>query len=377
MKKPSFLLSLMKCLQRGVLYLGVCFLWTAALSSLQAANAAANSPDTEKALHEIKSFLVTKVGSMDVAAHDFVKNADTYQQIIDGYKGDYNRAAIEKGPELLHLIAKMQSDYHGYHNNGYETIEGITAGSKNFVEFDNYLDAGVPKADASTDSPYSTLILKTKSGHIISDRNGNLFHYVNEPTLWGTKPQFVVKLSPEAASKLGIKELPKADVLTAAAQETAHKIGELYAKAKVWQPTLDECVGALVWMTPTLNGYFDDWRDSRYDPAAAAGRYVAESRVVDMRGIMSSLQIVCNSILPELRKKNPALADQLKYEYQSIMNFIARVDSRDKASGGKMSISEIEEMAYQAKALTDQIAPHLKQMVAILGLKLPRKPTLA
>ncbi|MEO6848902.1 MAG: hypothetical protein ABI443_14250 [Chthoniobacterales bacterium] len=346
-------------------------------TSLRAENSTPNTAETDKALREIKSFLVTKLISMDAAAHDFVKNADAYEQLLDGYKGDYNRAAMERGPELMHLIAKMQEDYHGYHNNGYETIEGITAGSKNFVEYDNYLDAGVPKADASTDSPYSTLILKTKSGHIISDRNGNLFHYVNEPTLWGTKMQFIEKLNPAASEKLGIKYLPKPEVVTAAAQETARKIDELLAKAKVWQPTIDECVGALVWMTPTLNGYFDDWSASRYDPVAAAGRYVAESRVVDMRGIMSSLQIVCNAILPELRKKNPGLADQLKHEYEGIMSFIARVESRDKASGGKMSIAEIEEMAYQAKALTDQIAPHLKQMVQILGLKLPRKPTLA
>ncbi|MEO8206436.1 MAG: hypothetical protein ABI615_09670 [Chthoniobacterales bacterium] len=374
MKNPSISTLFTKFMRHSLLCSGVLFL----TAGVQAADSsAANSPETERALREIKSFLVTKVGVMDSSAHDFVKNADSYQQIIDSYKGDYNRAALERGPELIRLIAKMQADYHGYHNNGYETIEGITAGSKNFVEFDNYLDAGVPKADASTDSPYSTLILKTKSGRIISDRNGNLFHYVNEPALWGTRPQFVEKLSPEAATKLGVKFLPKADVLSAASAETERKINELYTKAKAWQPTLDECVGALVWMTPTLNGYFDDWRDSRYDPSAAAGRYVAESRVVDMRGIMSSLQIICNAILPELRKHNRALADQLKYEYEGIMSFINRVDSRDKANGGKMSIAEIEEMAYQAKTLTDQIAPHLKQMIVILGLKLPRKPTLA
>jgi hypothetical protein len=328
-------------------------------------------------LGEIKTFLTTKVAFMSAATGDFEKNAESYQKIIDANGGDYNRAAMANGPELLGLIAKMQSDYRNFHNKGYETIEGVVAGTKTFVDYDVYLDAGVPKAEASTDSPYSPLVLKAKSGRVISDRNGNLFHYVIEPALWGTKSYYLEKLNPAAAEKLGVKYLPKADVLTAAASEASSKVNELLAKSRAWQPTLDECVGALVWMTPTLNAYFDEWRDSRYDPVASAGRYVAQSRVLDMRGIMSSLQITCHAILPELRQKNPGLADQIKYEYESIMNFLARVDSRDKANGGKMSVAEIEEMAYQAKALTDQLGPHLKQMAITLGLKLPRKPILA
>ena len=331
----------------------------------------------EQALSEIKGYLVGKVQFMNAAASDFVRNASAYQAIIDSTGGDYNKAAMERGPEILKLVAKMQDDYRGFHNKGYENIEGIVAGTKTFVDFDVYMDAGVPKAEASTDSPYSPLVLKAANGRIISDRSGNLFHYIIEPALWGTKPFLVEKLNTAASEKIGVKYLPKADVVTAASAEASRKISDLLARAQAWQPTLDECVGALVWMTPTLNAYFDEWRDSRYDPVASAGRYVAQSRVLDMRGIMSSLQITCNAILPELRKKDPALADQLKFEYESIMSFIARVDARDKAGGGKMSVAEIEEMAFQAKSLTDQIAPHLKQMAAVLGLKLPRKPVLA
>ena len=200
----------------------------------------------------------------------------------------------------------MQGDFRIYHNEGYETVEGITAGTKQMVDFDTYLDAGVPKGEATTDSPSSPLVLKDRDGKIISDRNGNLFHYVIEPTLWGTKEIFVRRLNAEAAAKVKpVTVLPRADVLTAAADDCARKIDELLAIATRWQPTLDECVGALVWMTPTLNGYFDDWRDSRYNPQASLGRYVAESRVLDMRGIMSSLQLICNAILPEVDEEGP------------------------------------------------------------------------
>jgi hypothetical protein len=147
-------------------------------------------------------------------------------------------------------------------------------------------------------------------------------------------------------------------VPTASADECARKLDELLGVAKAWQPTMVECVGALIWMTPTLNGYFDDWRNSRCDPVAAEGRYVAESRVLDMQGIVSSLALVCNAILPRVQSQNLALANQLKYEYDGILSFLQRADDRDKRSGGKMSVPQIEELAFQAKRLTDQLDPH-------------------
>ena len=327
---------------------------------------------------EVKSYLVGKLQKMDAAAHDYVANANAYQKIIDASGGDYNRAAIDHGSDLLALVSKMQEDFRIYHNNGYETVEGITAGTKEMVDFDTYLDAGVPKSEATTDSPSAPLVLKGRNGKMISDREGNLFHYIIEPTLWGTKEAFEHRLSPEAAAKVKpVTVLPHAEVLTASADECARKMDELQAIGNKWQPSLDECVGALVWMTPTLNGYFDDWRDSRYNPSAALGRYVAESRVLDMRGIMYSLQLICEAILPEVQQKDAALAARLKSEYADILGFIARVDARERASGSKITAAQIEELAAQAKRLTDQLTPHLKQMAAELNLKLPPKPTLA
>ena len=85
------------------------------------------------------------------------------------------------------------------------------------------------------------------------------------------------------------------------------------AACKAWQLNLDECIGALVWMTPTFNTYYDDLRDSLYGPNPTA--YISESRVKDMRGIMGSLRLTYDAIDPELEKKDPALARQLRSEY--------------------------------------------------------------
>ena len=162
----------------------------------------ATAADASDPIGQIKGYLVFKLERMDAAAHDYVSNANAYQAIIDNSGGDYDRAAVEHGAQLLQLITKMQDDYRVYHSHGYETIEGITAGTKAMVAFDTYLDGGVAKSEASTDLPYSPMVLKTRDGRMICDRNGNLFHYVIEPTLWGTKSYFVRKLSSAAANKV-------------------------------------------------------------------------------------------------------------------------------------------------------------------------------
>jgi len=326
----------------------------------------------------VKSYLVAQAAKVDNAAHDYEANAGAYQKIIDANGGDYNKAAIASGPELLALVKKMQGDYLNLHMNGYETIEGIAAGVKELVHYDIYFDSGVPKSEGSTDSPVAPVVVKDASGKTIVDRDGNLFHYVIEPCLYGAKVTFVHKLSPEASQALhGIKYLPLANVALASAKDAARE-GDLFlASCKEWQLSLDECVGALVWMTPTFNTYFDDLRDSLYGNNPTA--YISESRVKDMRGIMGSLRLTYNAIDPELQKKDPALSRQLKSEYDGIMAYIDQSDARDqkaRAAGSKLTRVEIEEMGEHAKSLSDQLAPQIKQAAAIMGVQIPRKPYL-
>ena len=326
----------------------------------------------------IKDYLVGQVTEMDAAAHDFVVNAETYNQIIQASHGDYNEAAMTHGPELLSLVSKMQGDYKGLHMNGYETVEGIAAGVKELVKYDIYFDSGVPSDQATTDNPAAPIDLKTASGETIDHDEGNLFHYVIEQALWGANKDLIHPLDAAAQQHVhGIQVLPRADVLVASALDAREKSDAFLADSRAWQPSLDECVGALVWMTPTFNTYFDDLKDSLYNPS---GKYVSESRVLDMRGIMGSLQLVYDAIRPDLETKDPALAAQLAREYEGIMRHINETDRRDKAARAasqKLSKVEIEEMAEQAKHMSDQLAPQLEQVAVILGLKLPPKPFLA
>ena len=329
-------------------------------------------------LAAIKSYLVGQVMKLDAAAHDYEANAEAYQKIIDSNGGNYEKAALTNGAQLLSLVRKMQGDYLNLHMNGYETVEGISAGVRELVNFDIYFDSGVPKNEGSTDNPVAPVILRDASGKVIVDRDGNLFHYVIEPCLYGAKAVFVHKLSPEASQALhGIKYLPLANVSLAAAKDSVREGDQFLAACKAWQLTLDECIGALVWMTPTFNTYYDDLRDSLYGSNPFA--YISESRVKDMRGIMGSLRLTYDAIYPELQGKDPALARQLKSEYEAIMSYIDQSDARDqraRAANSKLTRVELEEMADHAKSMSDQLAPQIKQAAAIMGVQIPRKPYL-
>lgn len=340
-------------------------------SGIGAVRSSGSGPDA------VKSYLVQQVIKINQASDDFLKNAEAYQQIIDANGGDYNKAAMTSGAQILSLIVRMQNDYRNLHMNGYETVEGISAGVKSLVKYDIYFDSGVPKSESATDNPAAPVVIRTATGELVADRDGNIFHYVIEPALWGSKRQFVKKLSPEASQKVhGVVVLPRADVVLATAKECKREADDFLADSKNWNPTLAECFGALVWMTPTFNTYFNDLRDSLYSPT---GRYVSESRVLDMRGIMGSLQLSYEAIMPEIEKKDAALANQLKSEYASIMSYIDETDARDKrarASGSKLSLVALQEMASQAKTMSDQLAPQLNQGAAIVGVKIPAKPYL-
>ena len=268
--------------------------WLAFLAGLSGTLCASARAEAGPQLGAVKSYLVTQVGKLDAAAHDFETNAEAYQKLLDENAGDYTKSSLANGPQVLAVVKKMQGDYLNLHMNGYETIEGIAAGVRELVAYDIYFDSGVPKSQGSTDSPVAPVIVRDASGKTIVDRDGNLFHYVIEPCLYGAKAVFVEKLGPEASQALGgIKYLPRANVVLAAARDAVRE-GDLFvASCNAWQPRLDECIGALVWMTPTFNTYFNDLRDSLYSPNPTA--YISESRVKDMRGIMSSLRLTYNT----------------------------------------------------------------------------------
>jgi hypothetical protein len=342
------------------------FLSVAPLTALRgSAQKVANVSNVEG----VKTYLLATLQSVDRAAEEFVINSTAYAKIIDAHGGDYAKAFAAAGPELRAIVGKMQENYKAMDSFGYERVEGIVAGVPRLADFDIYLDAGVPRAEASADSPAAPVTLDLGHGRKIVEE-GSLFTYIIEPTLWGTQPKFVVPVDLDGDGTVRPKEsLPKADVLTAAAKDVRAKIAGLIKTSREWKPTVEDCFGAIIAMTPTLSGYFDDWKESRYAPETS-GRFTAVSRVSDMRGIMESVSVLYDAVHRKVSEKDGALAKSIKAGFTNILAFIDRVEAREKKAGGKLTPAEIEELTSQAKEKSDKLVPQVEQAAAILNIKL-------
>jgi len=317
----------------------------------------------------VKSYLLKTLTGIDKAAEAFVSDAAAYAKIIDANGGDYAKALAASRGDLRALVAKMQEEYKAMDSFGYEQIEGIVAGVERLKEFDVYLDAGVPAAESSNDSPAAPVVLHLSNGAKI-DREGCLFTYIIEPMLWGSQPKYVVPIDVDGDGKIAAKEsLPKAEVLTAAAMDVRAKIADLVKTSNEWQPSIEDCFGAIVAMTPTLSGYFDDWKESRY-AGETSGKFSAVSRVSDMKGIMQSVSVLYDAVNDRVKGRDPALAKAIKQGFTGILAFIDRVDAREKKAAGKISAAEIDELAAQAKEKSDKLVPQVEQAAAILNIKI-------
>ena len=337
--------------------------------ALATAAFAAEKPPQVGSVDGVKTYLLSTLAEMDKAAAAFVVDAAAYAKIIDASGGDYAKALAASGPELRALVAKLQDEYKAMDSFGYERIEGIVAGVEKLKDFDVYLDAGVPQAQASTDSPAAPVVLTLANGQKI-DHEGCLFTYLIEPMLWGSQPKYIVPLDVNGDGKIAPKEsLPRVEVLTAVAQDVRAKIAELGQTSRAWQPSVEDCFGAIIAMTPTLSGYFDDWKESRYADQAS-GKFSAVSRVSDMRGIMQSVSVLYDAVHGRVSAKDPALAKSIKQGFTGILAFIDRVEAREKKSAGTISPATIDELASQAKEKSDKLVPQVEQAAAILNIKI-------
>lgn len=310
----------------------------------------------------VKTYLVDTVTKVNAAAQDYEKNARAYAAIIDAHGGDYAKAYAAQKAEIDRLVAAMQENYKAIDSYGYETVEGIVAGVDPLAHYDISLDAGVPQTEGAEDVAPVTLTLR--NGETI-DRQGALFTFLIEPTLWGGDARFIVPLDRDADGKIAPREsLPKTEVVLATSAEAAKQTAALLADAKAWQPTTADCIGAMIVMTPTLSDYFEDWKESRYTDSQS-GRFYAVSRVSDMRGIMSSCFVMYQAVDPEVAAKDPALAKSIRKGFEGITSFLDKIETREKADADTITLAEIDEMAAQAKERTDKLVPQIEQAQAL------------
>ncbi|MEP6698982.1 MAG: imelysin family protein [Verrucomicrobiota bacterium] len=317
--------------------------------------------------NDVKGYLLGALTKMEQAALEFVANAEAYQKLIDANGGDPAKAFAQSASEVTRLVAALRENYKAMDSFGYETIEGIVAGVPKLSDFDVYLDAGVPQDQAGSGTPVAPVTLQLPDGSKI-DRAGSLFTYLIEPMLWGSNARLVVPVDLDGDGKVGPREsLPRADILITVANDVRAKIHELNETAIAWQPSTSDYFSAIITMTPTLSGYFDDWKESRYAPETS-GKFTAVSRVSDMRGIMFSVAVLYGAVHSEVAARDLALANSIQRGFDGILAFIDRVDEREKKAGTAMTPPEVDELGEQAKQKADKLVPQVEQAAALLDL---------
>jgi hypothetical protein len=343
---------------------------TAALLAAVLVRAPAESASLPPAGSDVKGYLLEALGRIEQASEEFLANAIAWQKLVDANGGDPVKAFAQSPDEVMRLVAALRENYKAMDSFGYETIEGIVAGVPKLSDFDVYLDAGVPKDQAGSGTPVAPVVLALPDGSRI-DREGCLFTYLVEPMLWGSNKKLIVPVDLDRNGKIGPREsLPRADILVTVARDVRTKIHELRETAIAWRPSTSDYFSAIITMTPTLSGYFDDWKESRYAPETS-GKFSAISRVSDMRGIMFSVAVLYGAVHAKVVEKDPALANSIQRGFEGILAFIDRVDEREKKAGAVMTPAEVDELGEQAKQKADKLVPQVEQAAALLDLTTP------
>ena len=310
----------------------------------------------------VKDYLLAIIASARSGAADLRTDAGQYAALCRQY-GSATAAAAAQPAQVARLIHRCRNDYKRIDSYGYEYMEGIVAGVPSLIKYDVELDSGVPAKGAGVQDQVADIVITAPDG--TADHDGSLNNYLIEPTVYGTNPKFVAAANVDLPG-LGATNLPKPGLLVAEADYAVDGYRRLGVDAHAWQPNDRTLFQAMANMTPTLSGYFDDWKESKKYGGSAGGRFVAVSRVSDMRGIMASTRLNWVSEEPKVTAKDPALSAQITKGYNQVMHFIDTIDARNAKR--PLAIQTIDALGAQAKERADKLTVEVSQAGAELGL---------
>lgn len=316
----------------------------------------------------VKSYLLTMIEQMNTASADLKEGASEYERLVGANGGSPTAAAQLKPAEVAAVINRLRDAYQRIDSFGYEYVEGIVAGVPSLMKYDIELDAGVPLKKSELQDNVAPVVIK--AGEITIDREGSLNNFLIESTVFGTNPRFTSGTAtlPGFDKPVG---LPNPKVVSALADYAVDAYARLRGAANAWQPTDQDCFHILANMTPTLADYFDDWKESKKYGFATGGRFVAVSRISDMRGIMSSTRLAWLAMADGVKTRDAALSEKITHGYDQVLKFIDTIESRDVKK--PLSMETIDALGTQAKERADKLTVQAAQAAAVMGIDVNRK----
>lgn len=312
----------------------------------------------------VKTYLVTQIKLIQTASDDLKKAGVAYDSLLKAHGNNAQAAAKAEPKKIAELIQDMRHAYERIDSYGYEYIEGIVAGVPTLAHYDVELDSGLPqKMATSPEDPVAQVVIRTKD--LTLNKEGSLNNFLIEPTVFGTNDRFIAGKA-ELPGIKGMTGLPHPGLVTALADHAIDGYSRLFKDSVAWKPTDRDCFLTLYNMTPTLADYFEEWKESKIHNGASGGRFVAVSRVSDMRGIMGSVRLTWQSVEAQVATLDPALAKSITHGYTKVMEFIDTVDSRDQAT--PLNAQAIDALGSQAKMRADKLTAQAAQAAALLKI---------
>lgn len=337
------------------------------LAALLLATPALAKQDAEqKGLAIVKQFTVDHNERL-IAQADLLNDvAKQYYDIVKANGFDYKKAWKADGKKLAALITKMRPMWLEASNH-YETIEGIVAGLPSTAKYDLIIDAGNPGTDKEDVAPYD---LTLPDGKVLK-RPGNLFHGLMEPTLWGMeKSRVKLAADLDGDGKTARSEmLFDANFFLGTTQALAHWSKEMLKDVKAWTPNRDDAFTSVVTMTPTVGDYFGEWKESQFI-TGDIGAFVAQSRMVDVMGIMGGCRkMYFDAISPVVAKSDKVLDAKIRAGYQELVGLVEDTYAQEK-SGHKFKPEEADSLGNSAQDIADSVVAMITQAAKKLGVKL-------
>ncbi|MCC6801273.1 MAG: EfeM/EfeO family lipoprotein [Anaerolineae bacterium] len=314
-----------------------------------------------------KTYLIEHGGTMLEHVTQIQADAAAYFDILEAADFDYEAAWDANQADLTQLVSDARDEFILAHND-YENIEGIVAGVPSLADFDVWIDAG-PLGAEDPESAYDwTLTLDDRRSF---EKPGNIFHWLLETTLWGTQPDHSgarVDFDDNGADERG-DALPDAHYFLAIANAFVDATTQLNESIAAWEPTLEDSFTALATMIPTMGDYFQEWKNSTF-VAGDDPRFVAQSRLVDVKGIATSLSVIYGNVGADVTGQDATLNDQIDAGFTDLLAFLDETYAEEQ-SGKEFSAEQADALGEQAQSKADSLAALVGQAASLLNLTLP------
>ncbi len=326
-------------------------------------------------LNAVKEYALENAAIMQTATASLADVAQQYYDLIQqAHESNpdadpYEQAWADSQDEIGALVMQAR-DLWLEASTYYELDEGIVAGVPSLAHYDVWIDAGPPASEA----PDEALVwqLELPDGRVL-ESPGNFFHNLLEPTLWGTNPEFTglpVDMDGDGAINVG-EALPEAAMLLGATQGLNDATIEMQAAIEAWDPTLEDALTALVTMIPTMNEYFEQWKESVYVSGSDSEQqsFIAVSRLLDIQGILAGLSFTYDNIAPLVSDSDAQLDQQIRTDFDTLIAYVDDLFSQEQ-EGVQFSPEEADLFGTEAQDLATALAALVAQAASDLNITL-------